>query len=137
MRIVRSRSDGDASTRKSDTFVGEVWADPVLPTTDGVTVNTIFFAPGARTNWHSHEHGQILQVTSGAGWVCTQGERPQPLSAGDLVWVPAGEVHWHGADPDSLMTHTATSLGVTQWADPVSDDDYEAGHRSRGGGSHV
>jgi quercetin dioxygenase-like cupin family protein len=131
MRIVRSRPDEGASSRRSDTFVGEVWSDPVLPTTDGVTVNTIFFAPGARTNWHSHQHGQVLQVTGGAGWVCTKGETPQPLAAGDLVWAPPGETHWHGADAGSLMTHTSTSLGVTSWGEPVSDEDYQAG---RGGG---
>jgi quercetin dioxygenase-like cupin family protein len=132
MRIVRSRAEAVASSRRSDTFVGEVWSDPVLPTTDGTMINTIFFAPGARTNWHSHEHGQVLQVTGGAGWVCTQGGTPQPIAAGDVVWVPPGEVHWHGADADSLMTHTSTSLGVTSWGEPVSDDDYQAGR----GGSH-
>lgn len=137
MKIVRSRSTGSASVRKQDTFVGEVWADPVLPTTDGATINTIFFTPGARTNWHSHEHGQLLQATAGAGWVCTRGEDPQPLAAGDTVWVPAGEVHWHGADTDSFLTHTATSLGTTQWSEPVSDDDYEAGRRARRGGADV
>jgi quercetin dioxygenase-like cupin family protein len=137
MKIVRSRSDGATSSQKRDTFVGEVWSDPVLPSTDGVVVNSIFFAPGARTNWHSHEHGQLLQVTSGAGWVCTHGESPQPLAAGDTVWVPAGELHWHGAGPESFMTHTATSLGTTEWSEPVSNDDYEAAHRARTGDSHA
>ncbi|MGH3343154.1 MAG: cupin domain-containing protein [Carbonactinosporaceae bacterium] len=137
MRLVRSRSEGGASSRKRDTFVGEVWSDPVLQGIDGVTVNTIFFAPGARTYWHSHEHGQVLQVTGGAGWVCTRGGSPQPLAAGDTVWASAGEVHWHGADNDSFLTHTATSLGATAWGDPVSDDDYAAVRGARSGGSHV
>lgn len=137
MRIVRSHSDVGASSRKRDTFAGEVWSDPVLPSTDGVTINALFFAPSARTNWHSHEHGQLLQITGGAGWVCTQGESLQPLFAGDVVWVPADEVHWHGADIDSFLTHTAISFGRTAWGDPVSDDDYKAGHHGRNGGNHV
>jgi quercetin dioxygenase-like cupin family protein len=135
MKIVRGRSEKDASSRRSDTFVGEVWLDPVL-SADGVAVNAVFFAPGARTNWHSHEHGQVLQVTAGAGWVCAQGGHPQPLTAGDVVWAPGGEVHWHGAGADSFLLHTATSLGATSWGDPVSDDDYGAGQHARGGGSH-
>jgi quercetin dioxygenase-like cupin family protein len=137
MRIVRSRPQAGASSRRQDTFVGEVWLQPVLPRTDGIMINTVFFAPGARTNWHSHEHGQVLQVTAGTGWVCTKGETPEPLAAGDLVWVPPGEVHWHGAAADSFLVHTATSLGVTSWGDPVSDDDYDAHRRDRGGDDHA
>ena len=136
MKIVRSRADGATSAQRSDTFVGEVWSDPVVSGTEGVAVNSIFFAPGARTNWHYHEHGQLLQVTAGSGWVCTHGDAPQPLAAGDTVWAPAGELHWHGAGPSSFMTHTATSLGTTEWQEPVSDDDYEAGYRAGGGGSN-
>lgn len=136
MKIVRGDSHPGASSRRSDTFVGEVWADPVLTGGDGITISSVFFAPGARTHWHSHEHGQVLQVTAGAGWVCARGGRPEPLAAGDVVWAPAGEVHWHGAGAATFLLHTATSLGATSWGDPVSDDD-GAGHRARGGGSHA
>ncbi|MEV5412698.1 cupin domain-containing protein [Thermopolyspora sp. NPDC052614] len=126
MKIIRGRASGAESERRSATFTGEVWADPVLPTTDGVTINNVFFTPCARTHWHRHERGQILIVTAGSGFVCTQGEKPQPLGVGDTVWVPAGEMHWHGAGPGSYLIHTAVSLGVTEWHDPVSDDDYGA-----------
>ena len=60
------------------------------------------------------ERGQILVVTAGTGWVCTHGESPQPLTVGDVVWVPPGERHWHGAGPDTIMTHLATSLGTSR-----------------------
>lgn len=124
MIIIRGRAQDGRSEQRSATFTGAVWADPVLPTTDGVTINNVFFGPGARTHWHHHEHGQILQVTAGAGFVCTQGEAPQPLRPGDTVWVPPGETHWHGAAPDSYLMHTAVSLGRTVWLDPVAEDAY-------------
>jgi quercetin dioxygenase-like cupin family protein len=119
VRIVNGTDPDSPSERRGATFTGEVWADPVLPATDGNTIATVFFAPGARTFWHRHERGQILQVLAGQGLVCTDGETPQPLRAGDTVWVPPGERHWHGAAPGSFMTHTAISLGTTEWAEEV------------------
>lgn len=122
------------SERRGPTFTGEVWAAPVLPRVDGVTVATIFFTPGARTFWHHHEHGQLLQVLAGSGFVCPYGEKPHPLRAGDTVWVPPGERHWHGAAPGSFLTHTAVSLGTTTWLDEVSEADYVSSDtRSKGG----
>jgi quercetin dioxygenase-like cupin family protein len=129
MRIIRGRAPGGISEQRSATFTGTVWADPVLPTTDGVTVNNVFFTPCSRTYWHRHEHGQILHVTAGSGLVCTRGERPQPLGAGDTVWVPAGETHWHGAGPDTYLLHLAVSLGTTDWHQPVGDDEYGVADR--------
>jgi quercetin dioxygenase-like cupin family protein len=109
------------STARSDTFTGQVWSDPVLPATDGVTINTVFFPPGARTYWHHHEHGQILQVLAGSGQIRSEGGRVRELRAGDLVWVPPGERHWHGAGPGSYLIHIAISLGSTVWAEEVAD----------------
>jgi len=126
VRIERGHARGSASSRKTETFVGEVWADSVLPTTDGTTINVVTFTPGARTNWHSHRQGQILQVLAGQGWVCSAGGSPQRLLPGDTVWVPPGERHWHGATDTTLMTHTAISLGPTDWEHEVSDDEYTA-----------
>jgi len=76
----------------------------------------------ARTFWHRHENGQILQVLSGRGLICTAGEQPRPIGAGDTVWVPPGERHWHGAAPGSFMSHTAISLGTTRWEEEVADE---------------
>jgi len=123
MRIITT-PDGDVSSeQRSATVTGEVWFHPVLPSTDGTTITSVFFSPGARTYWHSHEHGQILQVLAGRGVVCTEDEEPRTISAGDTVWVPPGERHWHGAAPDSSMVHTAISLGTTHWADEVETDE--------------
>ncbi len=124
MEIVHGRAHGARTQQRGDTFTGTVWGDPVLPTTDGTTVNSVTFTPGARTFWHHHEGGQLLVVTGGTGWVCTHGETVQPLTVGDLVWVPPGERHWHGAGPGTVMTHLAVSLGTTTWLDEVTEDEY-------------
>jgi quercetin dioxygenase-like cupin family protein len=121
MRIVHGR-DGQASEQRPKTVSGEAWFDPVLPPTDGTMITTVFFTPGARTFWHRHQNGQILQVLSGRGLVCADGDDPHPITAGDTIWVPAGERHWHGAAPDSFMSHMAISLGATHWEEEVADD---------------
>lgn len=124
MKVIHARDDASPSEQRSATFSGSVWADPVMPTTDGVTINTVFFAPGARTYWHTHEVGQVLSVTAGSGWVCLEGEEPQVIRTGDVVWIAPGERHWHGASDTSYMVHVAVSIGKTGWQEEVSDKDY-------------
>lgn len=87
------------------------------------------FQPGARTHWHRHEKGQILKVTAGSGWVCDRGEKPKRIAVGDVIWCPAGGVHWHGADDGSFMVHEAISLGGLDWYEAVSDEVYAAKNR--------
>ncbi|HEY4373368.1 MAG TPA: cupin domain-containing protein [Burkholderiales bacterium] len=123
MKVFRSRA-GQPSENRTQTFTGTVWADPVMPTTDKITIGNVSFAPGSRTFWHSHEQGQILVVSSGTGYVCKEGEEPHEIRTGDVVWIAAGERHWHGAGSDSYMVHMATSLGVTQWAEEVPEEVY-------------
>lgn len=124
MIVVKGKQAGAPSERRGPTFTGEVWADPILPSTDNVVINDVTFPPGARTFWHSHESGQVLQVIAGEGLVCTEGETPRVIRAGDTVWTAPGERHWHGATSRSMMSHTAISLGATEWAEEVSDSDY-------------
>ena len=126
MIVVRGNDSGAQSELRGPTFTGDVWAAPVLPATDGVVINDIVFTPGAHTFWHSHEHGQILQITAGEGFVCADGAAPVLVRAGDTVWTPPGERHWHGATPHSILSHTAISLGSTHWAEEVSDSDYHS-----------
>jgi quercetin dioxygenase-like cupin family protein len=126
MEIVRGRAAGVPAERRGPTFTGEVWADPVMTSADGTTVNSVFFTPGAHTFWHFHERGQLLHVTSGIGLVCSHGGRPQIIGVGDTVWVPAGERHWHGAMATTCMCHLAVSHGVTTWEQEVSAEDYGA-----------
>jgi quercetin dioxygenase-like cupin family protein len=124
MRIAKGRAQGAASEERGPTFTGRVWADPVLAAEDGVGVNNVFFEPGARTHWHTHEIGQVLYVTHGEGFVRTREGTGGRIRAGDTVHIPAGEEHWHGAAPDSYLLHVAISLGDADWLDPVTDEDY-------------
>lgn len=124
MIIVSPRDQAGTAGKPGSQFTGTVHPYLTLPATDGVTINTVNFTPGARTWWHSHERGQILQVLAGRGLIQSAGGPVEVLRAGDTVWVPPGESHWHGAAPDSYLVHTAISLGQTTWADPVSDTEY-------------
>ena len=89
----------------------------------------VTFAPGARTAWHSHPGGQILIVTAGTGRVQLWGQPIEEIRAGDVVSIPPGVKHWHGASPNASMTH----LGITeqrdgtavQWMEKVSDEQYQ------------
>ena len=124
MKVFHGRQ-GSPSEEKRETFTGHVLGDPVMPTTDGVTISNVFFSPGARTFWHTHEVGQVLTILGGQGWVCVEGEPAAPLRAGDTVWIPKGEKHWHGAAADSYLLHTAISIGKTQWLEAVDAADYD------------
>ena len=102
-------------------FTGSVWMEPLAPGVLRVT-----FTPGARTAWHTHPQGQTLLILSGTGRVQKRGEAAIPFAAGDVVMIEAGEEHWHGAAPDSLMTHFALQAGETVWLAKVSDEEYGA-----------
>lgn len=115
---------------ESDNFTGAVWVDMVV--TDAETYDTragnVTFEPGSRTNWHSHPGGQLLFVTGGSGYNQLRGESIQLIREGDVVKVPPGVEHWHGALPDSELTHMAVSIndseGETVWLESVSDEEY-------------
>ncbi|MCE0765578.1 cupin domain-containing protein [Pseudonocardia kujensis] len=87
-----------------------------------MAVNSVTFLEGARTFWHTHEHGQLLLVTAGTGWVVNEDGDRQRVEQGDLVWSEPGERHWHGAVSASDLTHLAVSLGLTSWHDEAVDD---------------
>ncbi|WP_290871491.1 cupin domain-containing protein [Aquabacterium sp.] len=88
----------------------------------------VTFEPGARTVWHTHPVGQTLVVTAGVGRVQREGGPVETIRPGDVVWIPAGVKHWHGAGPSTGMTHMAITetqdgQNVT-WLEPVSDAQY-------------
>jgi quercetin dioxygenase-like cupin family protein len=124
MKVIHGRAAGKESERRTGTFTGEVWGDPILERTDGVAINNVFFAPRARTHWHTHEGGQVLMVTFGEGKVRAHTGEEQQVRSGDVVWIPPGERHWHGAGESTCMGHVAISLGDHEWLEPVSDREY-------------
>lgn len=88
-------------------------------------IGNVTFEPCARTNWHSHSGGQILLVTAGEGRFQEKGKAVQILKKGDVVHIAPDAVHWHGAAPDSWMSHLAITNGKTEWLEPVTDTQYK------------
>ena len=125
---------GSRPTRRapSDSFVGTVWQDPIIASEAPARLasNRVSFEPGARTNWHTHPLGQTLYVISGVGRVQTKGGPIHEIRPGDVVWIPAGEKHWHGASPANAMTHIAMQEALdgsaVTWLEPVTDAEYSA-----------
>ena len=101
------------------------------PEPSRVTGAIVTFEPGARTAWHSHPLGQTLIVTDGIGWTQVEGEPVQEFAAGDILLCPQNRPHWHGATPDSSMTHVAIQEALdgtnVTWMQHVTDDEYLAG----------
>lgn len=127
MKHIRSgRPDGATAELREATFSGTVWGDPMIAPSEGVTVNTVHFAPCARTHWHRHPEGQLIQVVAGKGWIVERDGRAFRLLPGDWVWSPPGTEHWHGADVDAPLVHVAITIGDTTWLDAVTDDQYDA-----------
>jgi quercetin dioxygenase-like cupin family protein len=114
----------------AETFTGDVWVDPItrgLPTSS-VNVAAVHFTPGARSAWHTHDGGQTLYVTEGRGLVQVRGQDGIELHAGDVVFAPDGEEHWHGATRDDFMTHLSITEGAPHWGGHVTDEEYAAAH---------
>jgi len=92
------------------------------------TAASVTFEPGARTAWHTHPLGQVLIVMSGTGRIQRWGGPIEEIRAGDVVWIPAGQKHWHGASPTTGMTHIAIQEKIggknVDWLEKVSDDQY-------------
>jgi quercetin dioxygenase-like cupin family protein len=124
MKINHGRVAGMPSTERDSTFTGAVWSEPLLRDVPGVVINTVFFPPRVRTDWHRHENGQILIVTHGGGLAVNEAGERGAIMPGDVVWFDPGERHWHGAGPDTWVSHIAISLGTTSWEDAVTDQDY-------------
>jgi quercetin dioxygenase-like cupin family protein len=113
-------------------FTGSVRIDPLhaAPAPARVVSAQVTFEPGARTAWHTHPLGQTLWIVSGAGRAQREGGAVEQLLPGDVVWFAPGEKHWHGAAPETAMTHIATQEALdgkaVEWLEHVSDEQYAA-----------
>ncbi len=118
---------GEENTAYAQYFIGTSYLN--MLTTTGVPIGNVTFEPGCRNNWHiHHKGGQILLVTGGRGWYQEDGKPARELHAGDVVNIPAGVKHWHGAAKDSWFVHLAVSVPAegasNEWLEPVSDAEY-------------
>jgi quercetin dioxygenase-like cupin family protein len=119
---------------RADWFTGAVWLDRIVqaPPPARARAYRVSFEPGARTARHTHPLGQTLHVLSGFGLAQARGGPAFPIRAGDTVWIPPGEEHWHGAAPASAMAHLAIQEAADEdgaeaaWLEQVADSEYRA-----------
>lgn len=109
-------------------FIGKSYLQPL--TAEGISSANVTFEPKCRNNWHiHHKTGQTLFVVAGRGWYQEWGKPAQELKAGDVVNIPEGVKHWHGAAKDSWFTHIAISVpnegASAEWLEPVTDEEYD------------
>jgi quercetin dioxygenase-like cupin family protein len=114
----------------AENFTGAVRVDSLFRADEPARVSggQVTFEPGGRTAWHTHPLGQTLLVTSGVGRVQRWGGPVQEIRPGDVVWIPPGEKHWHGASPANAMGHYAIAEllngKAVDWLEKVSDEQY-------------
>ena len=129
MDIFRAGSRASRSG-PAEWFTGTVRLDPLFNPVDAERVQgaAVTFEPGARTAWHTHPLGQTLIVTAGLGRAQRWGGPVEELRPGDVVFFAPGEKHWHGAGPETAMTHIAIQEvkdgRTVDWLEHVSDADY-------------
>ncbi|MGD9695779.1 MAG: cupin domain-containing protein [Thermoleophilia bacterium] len=128
-----TRSSLPTGTGPADWFTGAVHIDPVAAPTGGsrISAANVHFAPGARTHWHTHPHGQTIWVTEGVCLAQRRGGPVEVLRPGDRAFFAPGEDHWHGAAPDRFTVHVAMmevddAGNAADWGDPVTDEEYSA-----------
>src|SRR5438046_9820270 len=110
LKIEIKKGGSQPSSRgPADWFIGTVRIDPLFQAHDPARASgaSVTFEPGARTAWHTHPLGQTLIVTAGAGRAQREGGPIEEIRPGDVVWIPPGEKHWHGAAATTAMTHIA------------------------------
>ncbi len=114
-------------------FVGDSFLHPLTdPKECPVYMANVTFEPGCRNNWHIHHAtkggGQILICVDGEGWYQEEGKSAQAMKPGDIVEIPAGVKHWHGAKKDNWFSHLAVEVPgentSNEWLEPVSEEEY-------------
>jgi quercetin dioxygenase-like cupin family protein len=131
MNIQRAGSQ-PSSKGPADWFTGTVRIDPLFTAPDPALVAGahVTFEPGARTAWHTHPLGQTLIVTSGLGRAQREGGPVEEIRPGDVVWFSPNEKHWHGASPNTALTHIAIQEKlngkVVDWMEHVTDEQYNS-----------
>lgn len=127
LSVFETGNENEAFTKY---FVGQSYLN--MLSTEQVVIGNVTFEPECRNNWHIHHAksggGQILLVTAGRGYYQEWGKKARELKPGDVVNIPAGIKHWHGAAKDEWFQHLAIEVpaedGKTEWCEPVSDEDY-------------
>jgi quercetin dioxygenase-like cupin family protein len=131
IQVIRSGTEPSAKG-PDQFFTGPVRIDPLfrrrLPSL--VSGGLVTFEPGSRSAWHTHPLGQVLIVTAGLGWVQQWGGPIEEMRPGDIVRIPPGVKHWHGATVTTAVTHIAIQEELNgknvEWLEKVGDEQYQA-----------
>lgn len=123
---------GEPNQAFAQYFIGNSYLKPLTDPKQTVFMANVTFEPGCRNNWHIHHAskggGQILLCTNGRGWYQEWGQEAQALNPGDVVYIPAGVKHWHGAARDSWFSHVAFEAPgedcANEWLEAVDDTQY-------------
>ena len=115
-------------------FVGQSYLNPLTGPDAYLPIHNVTFEPGCRNNWHIHHAdkggGQVLICVEGRGWYQEEGKPARALAPGDIVEIPEGVKHWHGAQADSWFSHLAFGFPgenvSNEWCEPVTDEEYAA-----------
>jgi quercetin dioxygenase-like cupin family protein len=120
-----------SSAGSSENFTGSVRVDSRFQASAPARIGggIVTFEPGARTAWHTHPLGQTLIVTAGVGLIRQWAGAVQEIRPGDVVWIPPGVKHWHGASATVGMSHIAIAEALdgkaVDWMEQVSDAQYQ------------
>lgn len=131
MEKVSVFSIGEKNDAYAKYFTGQSYLN--MLSMEQVIIGNVTFEPGCRNWWHIHhaksQGGQMLLVTAGRGYYQEWGKAAMELHPGDVVHIPAGVKHWHGAAPDSWFAHLALEVPgeetFNEWCEPVLDEVYE------------
>ena len=121
MALIRRGQAMESDLRKPQGgFTGDADQRPIHTqlAPEPVRVSFVRFQPGATTHWHSHSGGQVLHVVDGEGRAQNRDGAEVTLRPGDTLTAEAGQEHWHGASPESTMTHLAVTIGEVSWKEP-------------------
>jgi quercetin dioxygenase-like cupin family protein len=127
---IASRGSQPSSQGLPEYFTGAVRVDTLFTAAGPSRISgaRVTFEPGARTAWHTHPLGQTLIVTAGTGWVQQWGGPVSEIREGDVVRIPPGAKHWHGATATAPMTHIALQEQLdgkaVDWMEQVSEEQY-------------
>ena len=124
---------GEPNDAYAQYFIGQSFLKPLTDPKETVFIANVTFEPGCRNNWHIHHAssggGQILLCVDGEGWYQEEGKPAQSLTPGDVVTIPAGVKHWHGAKKGSWFSHLAVECPGegcrNEWCEPVDDAHYD------------
>lgn len=125
---------GEPNTAFAQFFIGRSYLKPLTDPKETVFIANVTFEPSCRNNWHIHHAknggGQLLLCVEGEGWYQEEGKKAQSLMPGDVVTIPEGVKHWHGAKKDSWFSHLAVECPgeetSNEWLEAVSDEQYNS-----------